>query len=30
VSASQIANERINLVGIYDAAGGNTPEQIGI
>lgn len=30
VSASQIANERINLVGIYDAAGGNTPEQIGL
>ena len=30
VSASQIAQERINLVGIYDAAGSNTSEQIGL
>ncbi len=29
-AAQQIANERINLVGIYDASGGNTPDQIGI
>jgi hypothetical protein len=30
ISASQIAQENINLIGIYDAAGGNTPEQIGL
>jgi hypothetical protein len=30
LSASQIAQERIQLVGIYDAAGGNTPDAIGL
>lgn len=30
LSASQIAQERIQLVGIYDAAGGQTPDQIGL
>lgn len=30
LAASQIAQERIQLVGIYDAAGGNTPDDIGL
>lgn len=30
VSSQNIAGERIQLVGIYDAAGGNTPDQIGL
>jgi hypothetical protein len=30
LSAQQIAQGRINLVGIYDAAGGNTPNDIGL
>lgn len=28
--AQNIAGERIQLIGIYDAAGGNTPDQIGL
>lgn len=30
LSAQQIAQERIQLVGIYDAAGGQTPDGIGL
>lgn len=30
LSAQQLAQERIQLVGIYDAAGGNTPDSIGL
>lgn len=30
MSAQQIAQSRINLVGIYDAAGGNTADPIGL
>lgn len=30
VGASNVATERITLVGIYDAANGNTPEQLGV
>jgi hypothetical protein len=30
LSAQQIAQERIQLIGIYDAAGGQTPDDIGL
>lgn len=30
LTAQQIAQERIQLVGIYDAAGGQTPDPIGL
>lgn len=30
LTAQQIAQERIQLVGIYDAAGGQTPDAIGL
>lgn len=30
VSAQQIAQSRIQLIGIYDAAGGQTPDNIGL
>ena len=30
LSAQQIAQERIQLIGIYDAAGGQTPDSIGL
>lgn len=30
LAAQQIAQERIQLIGIYDAAGGQTPDQIGL
>lgn len=30
LSAQQIAQERIQLIGIYDAAGGQTPDAIGL
>jgi hypothetical protein len=30
VGAQNLTNERIQLIGIYDAAGGNTPDQIGL
>jgi len=30
LSAQQIATDRIQLIGIYDAAGGQTPDAIGL
>lgn len=30
LAAQQIAQERIQLIGIYDAAGGQTPDAIGL